>query len=121
VLQLIQFDMKQEGPKEIVIPEQKFLSCYGCDFHKSQLVKSGRDPEYSHNCTHPKFPTPPSHNRIFSGNLKQNEDGHIVTPRDCPFIPKEERDTAGTPGHGTSGMFQKTQIDYDGQNKGSLF
>ena len=107
--------MKQEGPKEIVIPEQRFLSCYGCDFHKSQLVRSGRDPEYAHNCTHPEFKgVKPSFNRVFSGNLSKDIDGHIKTPVGyCPFL-KNERDTAGTPGHGTSGYFQKTQIDYDG-------
>lgn len=101
--------MKQEGPKEITIPEQSFLSCYGCDFHKSQLMVSGRNPKRSHNCEHPEFP---ERKTRYMGNLHENEDGHVITPSDCPF--RKKRDTAGTPGHGTSGMFQKTQIDYDG-------
>lgn len=103
--------MKQEGPKEIVIPQQRFLSCYGCDFHKSKLWVSGRNPKYVHNCEHPDFWIKPSQ----LGNLHPDDDDQIKTPIDCPFRKKEVRDSAGTPGHGTSGMFQKTQIDYDGR------
>lgn len=106
--------MKQEGPKEIVIPEQRFLSCYGCDYHKSTLVKSGRDPQRAHNCEHPEFPQRASR---FLGNLHENSDGHVEPPIDCPFRKKEQRDSAGTFGHGSSGQFMRTQIDFDGQNK----
>lgn len=104
--------MKQEGPKEIEIPARAFLSCYGCDYHKSKLWSSGRNPEYTNNCHHPEFPYKPS---VGVGNLLKEEDGHIITPQGCPFRKKTPIDTAGTIGHGTSGMFQKTQIDFDGQ------
>ena len=106
--------MKQEGPKEIEIPARAFLSCYGCDFHKSKLWSSGRNPVYTNNCHHPEFPYKQSGHL---GNLNKEEDGHIITPKECPFIKKKPNDSAGTAGHGTSGYFQKAQIDYDGQNK----
>lgn len=106
--------MKQEGPKEIVIPEQRFMSCYGCNFFKQQLVVSGRNPEYCANCHHPEFKGAKANN--FHGNLTRGKDDHIIAPRGlCPFI-KVERNSGGNSGHGTSGMFQKTQIDYDGGN-----
>lgn len=104
--------MKQQGPKEIVIPEQKFLSCYGCDYHKSELVASGKNPKRADNCTHPKFPLPVG--RI-TGNLSRDKYDHINTPSLCPFIKKES--SGGIYGHGSSGQFIRTQIDYDGRTK----
>lgn len=104
--------MKQEGPKEIVIPEQRFMSCHGCDFHTNRLFQSGRNPVYHDNCNHPDFPRKP---RALSGNLHKNIDGHLQTPIDCPFRKKEQRDSAGSYGHGSSGQFMRTQIDYDGR------
>lgn len=93
----------QQGPKEIVIPAQRFMSCYGCEFHTHSMVHSGRDPKYADNCTHPNFGRPAS----WMGNLHKDPDGHLITPPNCPFIPK--MDTAGTPGKGTSGNFLATQ------------
>jgi hypothetical protein len=101
--------MKQKGPKEIVIPEQRFLSCYGCEFHKVELIKSGKNPVRADNCTHPEFPIK---SNTLSGNLTRSKDDHIETPSGCPFRPKQES-SGGFYGHGTSGMFMKTQIDYD--------
>lgn len=101
--------MKQEGPKEIVIPEQRFLSCYGCDFHKTQLVVSGKNPKRADNCNHPEFPMPIG----FLGNLSKDKDDHVKTPIHCPFRKKEKE--AGTYGRGSSGQFMRTQIDFDGR------
>jgi hypothetical protein len=98
--------MKQTGPKEIIIPEQKFLSCYGCEFHKVELVASGRNPIRADNCTHPKFPL--TSNRL-TGNLSRDNDDQVKTPKMCPFIPKKES-SGGFYGRGTSGNFMRTQI-----------
>lgn len=103
--------MNQQGPKKIVIPEQRFYSCYGCDFHQNKLVVSGRNPKRADNCTHPEFPIKP--NEIV-GNLSRDKDDHVKTPSNCPFI-KSTKDSAGTFGHGTSGQFMRTQIDYNGR------
>ena len=76
------------------------------------MIHSGRDPKYADNCEHPEYPMQP---RVMSGNLSRDSDGNIKTPIHCPFRKKEQRDTAGTPGHGSSGQFMRTQIDFDGR------
>lgn len=105
--------MKQEGPKQITIPERSFQSCYGCDFFTQKLAVSGRKPVYAANCNHPEFKGgKPSD--VF-GNLSRSQDDHIITPKGlCPFL-KVENDSAGSPGHGSSGQFMRTQIDFDGR------
>ncbi len=104
---------KQIGPKKIVIPEQRFYSCYGCDYHTNKLVVSGKNPRRADNCTHPEFPNKVS--EMF-GNLSKDKDDHVKTPSCCPFIKaKAEKDTAGTFGHGSSGQFMRTQIDFNGR------
>lgn len=98
--------MKQDGPKEIVIPEQRFMSCYGCRWHHSELVKSGKNPIRKDVCTHEDMQV---------RGLSRDILGHIATPTHCPFRKNEPRDTAGNFGHGSSGQFMRTQIDFDGR------
>jgi hypothetical protein len=44
--------MKKEniGPTIKTIPAINYKSCDGCKFHKREMLKSGRDPVYSHYC-----------------------------------------------------------------------
>ena len=38
------------GPKEVVIPEQRFYSCAGCKFYDHFMVQSGQRPIYDTVC-----------------------------------------------------------------------
>lgn len=105
--------MKQEGPKEIIIPEQRFMSCYGCEYHSHRMVMSGRDPKYADDCNHPKFPIPIG---VMRGNLSKDIDGHIKTPRMCPFVKPDYTDGhKGGVGRGTASNFEKTQFNEHGK------
>lgn len=48
------------------------LVCGMCRFHKAQLVKSGRNPVWEHECEHPAIESP----------VLGDDD---ITPEDCPF------------------------------------
>jgi hypothetical protein len=41
-----------EGPKETIIPEQRFYSCSGCQYYSRSMVKSGMHPIYKSTCSH---------------------------------------------------------------------
>lgn len=73
------YNPMKEGPQEVTIPSRSYESCSGCTFHKQKMIHSGRDPLYSHDCTHPDILASKFHG--FKGNLP-NED---VTPEWCPF------------------------------------
>jgi hypothetical protein len=79
-----------EGPKEVIIPEQKFLSCQSCDHYHHTMVKSGMHPIYKSDCRHPELP---EKNLVFNfehGNLSgTNISGMVETPKWCPFLQKE--------------------------------
>lgn len=105
--------MKQEGPKEIIIPEQRFLSCYGCKFHSHEMTQSGRNPIYADNCNHDDFPLSKT---TFHGNLSKDTDGHIKTPSICPFVKRDYNDGHhGGVGRGTASNFEKTQFNEHGK------
>ena len=56
-----------EGPVEYTIPAKKVITCSGCKWIKSVLVRSGHDPIRRYNCTHE---TAPKEGNIFlHGNL----------------------------------------------------
>lgn len=38
------------GPKETVIPEQRFYSCFRCKFYDHHMVRSGQYPVYESVC-----------------------------------------------------------------------
>lgn len=80
--------MKQEGPREVTIPETKIESCSGCTYYKHSLVKSGQNPIYKDTCTHSEIPKefkPMFH----GGNLnKHHLFGVVETPHWCPIKKK---------------------------------
>lgn len=67
------------GPTERIIPLSVYKSCSDCVYHKSQLWRSGRDPEYTHNCMHPDSM------KQYRGHLG-NLNGSAVTPDWCPVL-----------------------------------
>jgi hypothetical protein len=82
-------------------------------YHTSLLVRSGKNPDYLHNCNHYKFSLPAN---TLIGNLHPNSDGHIVTPSICPFLPQEVEDgrPSNTVGRGSLSNFEKTQVNEHG-------
>lgn len=75
-----------EGPTVVTIPMQQCESCSGCKYLSHKLVKSGKDPVYANNCTHPEGREPKYR---FGGTLETNEFGVVVTPNWCPFKIKQ--------------------------------
>ena len=74
----------KEGYTEITIPAQTYKSCSECKYYETKMLRSGKKPEYSHNCKHPEV----KDNGFlpFLGNLP-NED---KTPDFCPFLTKNK-------------------------------
>lgn len=73
---------KREGPKEVVIPEQRFLSCWGCVHYDHRMLKSGFNPIYADICEHPDL-EPHMKYYMLEGNLTSNK-----TPEWCPCLIK---------------------------------
>lgn len=80
----------KEGPSELVIPEQRFLSCGMCKYHANTLVKSGMNPVRKDNCNHPDSE---SSGGFYYGNLQRNPFGVIETPSWCPFLKQKDNET----------------------------
>lgn len=74
-----------EGPQSVKIPEQNVVTCSGCKYHDHKLVRSGRDPVYRDDCVHPENGQDKAFKLSFTGNLKKNMTGFIITPDWCPF------------------------------------
>lgn len=72
-----------KGPTQIVIPEQKYLSCQGCEFFSYMMLKSGFNPIYAHFCENPDIPKPIIRMSPLpkTGNLVDDK-----TPEWCPFL-----------------------------------
>lgn len=80
----------KEGPNEIVIPEKRFLSCGACIYYAISMVKSGNNPIYRENCSHPEVYIP-SLQSFHEGNLRRNLSGYTQTPDWCPFLTSNRR------------------------------
>lgn len=79
-------DNKREGPEDYVIPRQEIKICQGCKYYSHRMVKSGRNPIYREDCTHPDVVRA----SLFSdnGNLCGYEGrfNMIETPDWCPYL-----------------------------------
>lgn len=74
---------KVEGPSEVIIPEQRYISCYGCKWYDRRLYRSGKNPLYKQTCTNKDRP-------IYAeeiGGIRMAE-----TPDWCPII-KQNNET----------------------------
>lgn len=85
-----------EGPQKITIPQQGFTTCSGCKFYDKQMVRSGRDPAYRHNCTHPENGQDKKFKLSFTGNLEENNLGIVETPNWCPFLKLKQNEEGKT-------------------------
>lgn len=75
-----------KGPSKIKVPEQEYMSCFGCAYMKSSLVVSGRHPIRAYTCAHPKAGR--QHSLWNTGTLEVNADCVVETPDWCPIISK---------------------------------
>jgi hypothetical protein len=73
-----------EGPTNVVIPRQEYLSCRGCKHYEYAMRQSGRNPVYGHDCKHPKVKKDILKCVNPQGNLLSNR-----TPDWCPCIKKQ--------------------------------
>ena len=78
----------REGPSEIIIPEQRYMSCGGCKYFTYDLVKSGHHPIHAHNCTHESAPPKGG---FYGGNLTEGIYNEVHPGSWCPFVNKEEQ------------------------------
>lgn len=65
--------------------------CADCEFHKSQMVRSGRHPQYLHYCQHPKF----ENLRGFAGIIPAGEliGGRDIVPQWCPLTQADKEES----------------------------
>jgi hypothetical protein len=73
--------IQQYGPKDVVIPEIRYLSCHGCKFHEHKMVKSGFNPIYAHFCNNPHISDENKFGFLSRGNLPSED----KTPDWCPY------------------------------------
>lgn len=77
--------MNQEGPREVIIPEQKIISCSGCIHFSRNMVKSGFNPIYESKCN---ILSPPFGRRINEHPFLR----YFVVDDECPFLKSFKRD-----------------------------
>ena len=76
----------QEGPIEKIIPEIRVVTCQGCNYLKTKLVRSGREPKYSTNCLNDSNPWKGSG---VSSDIYLNDNNLPIPGPWCPFIKKQ--------------------------------
>lgn len=79
-----------EGPQQVVIPEQRYWSCFACKHYEYRMVKSGMNPKYESVCQKLDMygiEMDPDEAHFFLFVL---DDGK--TPKQCPFLKSTERD-----------------------------
>lgn len=79
-----------EGPQEIIIPEQRYVTCGRCKHYDHSMIQSGNNPVYSHSCKHPEISSV-FKLLVFSGNLHPNMSGIVETPDWCPYYGSNTR------------------------------
>ena len=84
----------REGPElkvipEHVIPEERYYTCWGCKYREHNMVRSGKNPIYKNECTHPDALETYDWER---GNLDVSDGSYMIpnstnrTPPWCPFL-----------------------------------
>lgn len=83
------YSKKMNGPTQVIIPEQRYLSCRECDFYSHVMLKSGLNPIYGEFCSNPDLPE--EKKRLsplnWSGNLISDR-----TPEWCPILVKRKEE-----------------------------
>ena len=84
-----------EGPKEVVIPEQRYYTCLNCKFYEFKMISSGGSfggtqmPLYSYTCQALDItgkPVSEMENSLYGFQL----DGE-KTPDCCPYLKAQKR------------------------------
>ena len=84
-----------EGPKEVVIPEQRYYTCLNCKFYDYKMIKSGGSfgdtyiPLYSHTCQALDITGKPVSEIEIS--LYRFELEGDTTPDCCPYLKAQKR------------------------------
>lgn len=76
--------IEKEGPTIQNIPARSYLSCSGCKFYDHHMVRSGQEPIYANDCTHPNVPKEHKFTSWMRGNLGDSKE----TPEWCPLEKK---------------------------------
>ncbi len=76
-----EFGLKQ-GPRLLVIPEQRYYSCLGCKYYNNRMMESGINPVYKESCTLMASAITKMYTRIDGGK----------TPDNCPFLTSTKRE-----------------------------
>ena len=80
-----------EGPQQVVIPEQRYWSCFSCKHYDHRMIHSGMNPQYESVCKKlDMYGKEISREGPFPFFLFPLEDGK--TPQQCPFLKSTERD-----------------------------
>lgn len=77
--------MKTQGFTKVIVPSYEYNSCGDCEFYEHKMLRSGRNPKYSHNCNHPMIQEDISKFNPFDGNLI-SFNNRVETPNWCPFL-----------------------------------
>jgi hypothetical protein len=72
----------KEGPRLVVIPEQRYYSCWGCKHYSNQMIESGMNPTYRESCTLMVNASTRMYSDIDGGK----------TPDNCPFLTSTKRE-----------------------------
>ena len=81
-----------EGPQQVVIPEQRYWSCLACKYYEHRMIKSGINPKYESVCKKLDIygrEMGSDENQFFLFAL---DDLNSKTPKQCPFLKSTERD-----------------------------
>ena len=73
----------QLGPQTVDVPAHSYQTCSGCKFFDHHMVKSGKHPIYTNQCTHDDVQAEHP-GGLFRGNLPGFH--NHPTPDWCPFL-----------------------------------
>jgi hypothetical protein len=81
-----------EGPQQVVIPEQRYWSCFACKHYEYRMTSSGMNPQYESICK--KLD-------MYGREVTPNDTGYPFflfvlddgkTPQQCPFLKSTDRE-----------------------------
>ena len=79
-----------EGPQQVVIPEQRYWSCFACKHYEYKMTNSGMNPKYESVCK--KLD-------MYGKEINSNDAYYFLfvlddgkTPQQCPFLKSTDRD-----------------------------
>ena len=84
--------MENTGPKLIIIPEQRYYNCWGCQYYKYEMMQSGLNPIYRSDCMKMNIEgTVLSDEEVKRNIIPFTIDQNGKTPQECPYLKMAER------------------------------